>query len=203
MNLKELRAFDWPKKIALTSHMLDFKVVTRVQITNRAFEISSMLTFCDVFSCTLLTSNNMFSLAIWRQWTLVIILKTTRARAIFLYLKNYACLLTPNCTRNHVITYTNVDRMLTCKHILWGWHPLFPQTVSLNKGCSILEEISERRIREGSCKKRGQKNKYDLKLSLTCYCIWRRRHQVHFCAQSCCHLQVLYLILELKVKILL
>ena len=76
------------KKSALTSHMLDFKVVTRVQITNRAFEISSMLTFCDVFSCTLLTSNNMFSLAIWRQWTLVIILKTTRARAIFLYLKN-------------------------------------------------------------------------------------------------------------------
>ena len=67
MNLKELRAFDWPKKIALTSHMLDFKVVTRVQIINRAFEISSMLTFCDVFSCTLLTSNNMFSLAIWRQ----------------------------------------------------------------------------------------------------------------------------------------
>ena len=41
--------------------------VTRVQITNsaHAFKISSFLAFCGLFSCTLLTSNSMISLAIW------------------------------------------------------------------------------------------------------------------------------------------
>ena len=48
--------------------------VTRVQSCNtgvnykqraHAFEISSVLTCCDVFSCTLLTRDNMISLEIW------------------------------------------------------------------------------------------------------------------------------------------
>ena len=47
------------------------------------------------FSCKLLTSNNAISHAIWS--TQAQILEAT----IFSYL------LTPNCTQNHVVSYTN------------------------------------------------------------------------------------------------
>ena len=36
------------------------------------------------------------------------IARTLQARAILLSLKFYLCLLTPNCSRNYVITYTNL-----------------------------------------------------------------------------------------------
>ena len=63
------------------------KVVTRMQSINSAqtFSILSVLTFCDVFSCTLLTSNNMISLAIW------------------CYMKFVNWSRTANCSRNFVV----------------------------------------------------------------------------------------------------
>ena len=54
-----------------------------------------------------------FSRAIWNKQALVNFFKIAlalRDRAILLvFKKNYSCLFIPNCTRNHVITYTNIS----------------------------------------------------------------------------------------------
>ena len=70
------------------------------------FKILSVLTFCDVFSCTLSTSSSMILL----QFDVICtckLYKTTNCTRLFCCLwKIYLWLLTPNCTWNHAITYT-------------------------------------------------------------------------------------------------
>ena len=49
-----------------------------------------------------------FWLSVWKKWCLVVWCLALWARAILLLFKKiYSCLFIPNCTRNHVITYTN------------------------------------------------------------------------------------------------
>ena len=72
------------------------------------------LTFCYAFSCKLLISNNIGSRAIWCKLALtnfqrLQIALTLRACTILLSLKIYSCLLTPNWTRNHVMTCTKYE----------------------------------------------------------------------------------------------
>ena len=73
-----------------------YSLVIRVQITNsaHAFKISFVITSCDVFSWTSLTSNNMILLSHG-------LVQFCCLRKIF------SCLSTPNCIRNHVLTTTN------------------------------------------------------------------------------------------------
>ena len=68
--------------------------------------MSSVLTFHGVFSCTLLTSNNMISLVIWCK---IAKLHMPYGLMQFYCLWNiYSCLFTPNFTQNHAITYTYI-----------------------------------------------------------------------------------------------
>ena len=78
-----------------------------------------MLSYLVLFSCMLLIRNHMIflvqfgidkhSLFFQRPQTA----HTLRARAILLvFEKIYSCLFIPNCTRNHVITYTNTSAKL-------------------------------------------------------------------------------------------
>ena len=72
-----------------------------------------------IFPCILLTRNHMiFLVQFGKNKHLLIffqrpqIARARRARAILLVFKKiYSCLFIPNCTRNHVITYTNVISM--------------------------------------------------------------------------------------------
>ena len=69
-----------------------------------------------VFSIQIInTQSHDFSRTIWNKQALVSffqrpqIAHALRARAILLAFKKiYSCLFIPNCTRNHVITYTNL-----------------------------------------------------------------------------------------------
>ena len=75
------------------------------------FKILTVLTLCDAFLCTLLTSNNMISLTVWcnKHLERLQIAFARWAYAILLSLKNLLVLiLTTNCIQNRVITYTNI-----------------------------------------------------------------------------------------------
>ena len=74
-----------------------------------------------IFSCILLTHNHMIFLVQFRiNKPLLIfqrpqIARALRATAVLLVLKKiYSCLFIPNCTRNHVITYTNRTVYASC-----------------------------------------------------------------------------------------
>ena len=74
----------------------------------------SVLTFCNVFSCTLLTSKNIISLAIWCNKQLKILQRlqiafAIKICAILLSLEKLSFFL-PNCTWNPFITYTYAVR---------------------------------------------------------------------------------------------
>ena len=62
MYMKKLRASDWLKPSVFSYNTN--KVVTRVQSYKE--HVHTIKIYCDVFSCTLLTNNNMISLAVWR-----------------------------------------------------------------------------------------------------------------------------------------
>ena len=82
-----------------------FSYNTSANYKQRALsKFTSVLTLYDVSSCTLLTSNNTIS----RTW------KFFKVQFCCLW-KIYSCLLTPNCTRNRVITYTSTNRMIITK----------------------------------------------------------------------------------------
>ena len=92
---KKLRVPDWLKTSALSCNTgAKLYHACKLQIARaHAFKILSVLTSCDVFSCTLLRSNNMISLAIWCNKHLQIFQRpqmalALRARAILLSSKN-------------------------------------------------------------------------------------------------------------------
>ena len=69
-----------------------------------------------IFPCILLTGNHMIFLVQFGTSTCLFfqrpqLARARRARVILLvFEKIYSCLFNPNCTRNHVITYTNIIR---------------------------------------------------------------------------------------------
>ena len=80
-----------------------------------------------IFSCILLTRHMIFLVQFGRNKHLLIfqraqIARALRACAILLVFikKIYSCLLIPNCTRNHVITYTN-SNIDFCYCPGWRW----------------------------------------------------------------------------------
>ena len=113
--MKNSRASDWLKMSA-------FSCYTSGASYNSAhtFKMSSVLTFCAVVSCTLLRSNNKIPLALWCNKQLQIFQRLQIAlvlpdRAILLSLKNLLMLINTDCTRNHVVTYTNNKAMTIAK----------------------------------------------------------------------------------------
>ena len=101
-------------KIILTSKNWVHFHVTQVQITNNAhtFKIFSVLLFCDVFSCKLLTQViTQFLLqfgiiSICKFFKVYKVLLTCRLVQLFFVFEKILswCLSSPNCTQNHVIT---------------------------------------------------------------------------------------------------
>ena len=70
-----------------------------------AFKIFSVSTFCNIFSCTWLTSNKMISLAVWCNKHFSTTTNCTCPMGF--YKKIHKSLFTQNCTQNHVVTYSN------------------------------------------------------------------------------------------------
>ena len=96
--------------------------VTRVQTCNTSenckqcprfqnFVCPALLWFFFFFSCKLLSSNNVISLAVWCNKHLSIFQVPGLVQFCCLR-KTYSCLLTPKRTRNQVITYTNTRTKL-------------------------------------------------------------------------------------------
>ena len=91
----------------------------------------------------LLTRNHMISNAIWNKFgTILLVFK-----------KIYLCLFIPNCTRNHVITYTNIvsKKRQNAVYGLYGdatWRRSLDQNCRLNYNINAISEfrkISENR----------------------------------------------------------
>ena len=105
MYMEKSHASDWLKTVAFFMKH-ECKVVTRVQVTNSARtlskfrlsrdKISFVSSFCDIFHVHYL------QVIIWFILKSSVINTREQALAIRIYL----CLLTSNCTRSHVVTYT-------------------------------------------------------------------------------------------------
>ena len=84
---KKKCASDWLKMRLLQSCNKNAKYKQCTGI----FKILSVLTFCNVFSCTLLTSNNMISLAIWCYMKFVNWSKTANCSRNFVVFGKFTC----------------------------------------------------------------------------------------------------------------
>ena len=97
--------------------------VTRVQITDSARTLSKvrLSDFCDVFLCSLLTSNNVISLAIWCDRHLKIfqtnISLDLRARSILLSEK-FPC---TSFTNNQIVLETILSSILQNRKVNHVW----------------------------------------------------------------------------------
>ena len=98
--------------------------VTRVQITNSACALpkfTSVFTLCDVLSLALIKVTTWFLVKFvvnkhLKFFQRLQIAPALRARQFCCLWKIYLCLLTQNCTRNYVITYTNKVLSFLCFH---------------------------------------------------------------------------------------
>ena len=107
MYMKKLRTPEWLKTSTFSCNT-SVKLCTNG--TRTLLKLCPLLTFCDVFSCILFTSNHKISLA----------LRARRASAILLPLKKLLVLInTKYCTRNHVMTYTYSSVWVKSKE---GWY---------------------------------------------------------------------------------
>ena len=108
--MRKLSASDWPKTIVFFTYY-ECKIVGVVQITNSARVSPKFRPFwlsVKLYSCKLLTSNNMISCAIW--WSTCKLYKFYKPYGLVQFFRLYKNLLVPitlNCSRNHVLTYTN------------------------------------------------------------------------------------------------
>ena len=107
MYMKKLRTPEWLKTSTFSCNT-SVKLCTNG--TRTLLKLCPLLTFCDVFSCILFTSNHKISLA----------LRARRASAILLPLKKLLVLInTKYCTWNHVMTYTYSSVWVKSKE---GWY---------------------------------------------------------------------------------
>ena len=98
-----------------------------------------------IFPCILLTRNHMIFLVLFglnKHLLIFLRLQIARARRasaiLVVFQKIYSCLFIPNCTRNLVITYTNIviGRSLICKILLYLWVAIYVS--NLIQRCEIL-----------------------------------------------------------------
>lgn len=123
------------------------KVVTRVQITNTTRTLSKF----RLSRCTLLTSNNVFSRAMWYNNPLKIFQRlqmalAIRARGILSSLKKLLVFIK---TKLHVVTYTNIKILFAqCDYfqIIYNTQPERPETLKPSRWKIVsLNLINERR----------------------------------------------------------